>query len=97
MMYPLESSAEVAEFHENGGTPLKAIKYRCRDCSGGSKVDVRACSYADCPLHPFRLGKNPNRMMSAEQRLIAAARLKKIRAKRRRTRRQAPESLPRKL
>src|SRR5215470_9872701 len=70
-MYPLERRTQVGGFYEGGGTPLKAIKYLCRDCSGGSKVDVRACSYADCPLHPFRLGKNPNRRMSEEKRVAA--------------------------
>lgn len=79
MTYPLERETNLPGFHEGGGTPLKAIKYRCRDCSGGSKVDVRACSFGDCPLHPLRLGKNPNRRMSEEQRAAAAARLANVR------------------
>jgi len=75
-MYPLEDGMTVAEFHKNGGTGLKAIKRRCLDCSGGSKSEVRECRQSACDLHPFRLGKNPNRTMSPEQREIAAARLK---------------------
>lgn len=42
-------------------SPLKAIRLKCLDCSGGSKIGVKQCNEADCPLHPFRLGKNPNR------------------------------------
>jgi hypothetical protein len=33
-MHPLEDDMTVAEFHENGGTPLKAVERRCLDCSG---------------------------------------------------------------
>jgi hypothetical protein len=75
-MYPLEDPMTVAEFHRNGGTALKAIKRYCLDCSGGSKSEVRNCKCVACPLHPFRLGKNPNRRMRPNQREIAAARLR---------------------
>jgi hypothetical protein len=89
-IYPLEEPMTVAKFHENGGTPLKAIKRYYRDFSGGPRSEVRNCRDVDCSLHPFRLGNNPNRRMSAEQRMIAAAHLKKARAKRRRTGRPPP-------
>jgi hypothetical protein len=75
-IYPLEDATTAAEFHEKGGTALKAIRRRCIDCSGNSKSRVSDCSARTCPLHPFRLGTNPNRAMSPEQRKIAAARLK---------------------
>lgn len=42
-------------------TPLKAIKKYCFDCSGNSHNAVKFCHIDDCPLHPFRFGKNPNR------------------------------------
>jgi len=41
-------------------TPLKAIRAKCLDCCGSS-YEVSLCSCTDCALHPFRLGKNPNR------------------------------------
>jgi len=41
-------------------TPVKAIRLYCLECSGGSFKDVRECVIPDCPLYPFRLGKNPN-------------------------------------
>jgi hypothetical protein len=75
-MYPLEDGMTVAEFHEHGGTRIDAIVRRCLDCSGYSKSEVRDCRHVTCHLHPFRLGKNPNRKLSPEQSAIAAARLK---------------------
>ena len=41
-------------------TPLKAIRQKCLDCSGG-RSNVRNCAAIDCPLYQFRMGKNPNR------------------------------------
>lgn len=41
-------------------TPVKAIRKKCLDCSGDSRKEVRGCVISDCPLHPFRMGKNPN-------------------------------------
>jgi len=76
LMYPVEDGTTVTKFHEKGGTRLKAIKKKCRDCSGGVVAKVKDCQHFACELHPFRLGKNPNRAMSAEQRELAAARLK---------------------
>jgi len=31
----------------------------CSDCTGGKKAEVRACSFENCPLHPYRMGKRP--------------------------------------
>jgi hypothetical protein len=75
LVYPLEDKRTATDFH-GGSTSLKAIKRYCLDCSGGSKAEARNCQQVGCDLHPYRLGNNPNRKMSAEQREIAAARLK---------------------
>ena len=88
-VYPLEDMTAAADFQKTI-TRTKAIRRKCLDCAGGSRAEVRACPREECPLHALRLGKNPNRGMSAEQRLIAAARLKKVRAKRRRTKATIP-------
>jgi hypothetical protein len=37
---------------------LKAVRAKCLDCSGGSRVEVRDCPITKCDLYPFRLGKN---------------------------------------
>ena len=49
-------------------TPLKAIRAKCLDCSGGSRAGVDACEVTGCPLWPYRLGKLAwKREMSEEE------------------------------
>ena len=65
-------------------SPLKALRQRCLDCSGGSPNEVTLCAAESCPSWPFRLGKNPYRtvrVMTEEQRAEAAERLRKARVK----------------
>lgn len=38
-----------------------AIRAYCVGCMGGSVSDVRDCTSLTCPLHPFRMGKDPLR------------------------------------
>jgi hypothetical protein len=62
-------------------TPMKAIRAKCLDCNGNA-YEVKLCPCTDCPLWPFRLGKNPNikpRNLTDEQRKAAAERLKNAR------------------
>lgn len=40
-------------------SPAKAIRAKCLDCSVGDAIEVRMCPILDCPLYPFRFGKNP--------------------------------------
>ena len=42
-------------------TPIKAIRAKCLDCCCGQRNEVVVCPCADCPLYPYRFGKNPNR------------------------------------
>lgn len=42
-------------------TPIKAIRAKCLECSNYQPKEVRECIIPDCPLYPFRMGKNPNR------------------------------------
>jgi len=42
-------------------SPVKAIRQNCLECSNQAKGEVLNCAIPDCPLYPFRLGKNPNR------------------------------------
>jgi len=42
-------------------TPLKAIRAKCLDCSGGEYKEVRECPFdgkqdEECPLYPLRMG-----------------------------------------
>jgi hypothetical protein len=69
--------------HQRMG-PLKALRLRCIDCSGGSANEVRLCTAMQCPAWPFRMGKNPwrappsdklrahGRTLGRRQRLVTA-------------------------
>jgi hypothetical protein len=39
--------------------PLKAIREKCCDCSGGSEKEVRECPIKTCALWSYRMGKYP--------------------------------------
>ena len=34
----------------------KAIREKCKDCSGGSASERRLCTVTDCSLYPYRNG-----------------------------------------
>ena len=38
---------------------LKSIRLYCLDCTGGSKRDVRMCPISQCPMWPYRFGRQP--------------------------------------
>ena len=57
-MYPLEDTNKPPPSQMSN---LQRIRYRCVDCSGNSKMEVRECKFTDCDLYPFRMGRNPNR------------------------------------
>ena len=40
-------------------SPIRAIRAKCQDCSGGSEAEVRKCVALGCPLWPFRMGHSP--------------------------------------
>lgn len=42
-------------------TPIKAIRAKCLDCCCGQYKEVKLCPCSDCPLYPYRLGKDPHR------------------------------------
>jgi len=43
-----------------GRPSVKTIRKFCLECMGGSSKLVAECK-SDCPLHPYRFGKNPKR------------------------------------
>ena len=74
------------KFPETSNTnPVRAIRMKCVDCSGGSRTEAERCTVKTCALYPFRMGRNPFRAvreMTDEQRQAAAERLAKARAAR---------------
>lgn len=66
-------------------TPLKAIRAKCLECSGGRRSEVERCQIRECPLYAYRHGKNPNRKpreLTDAQRERLRAHLQKVRDKR---------------
>ena len=60
--------------------PVKVIREKCLDCCCGSWPEVEKCTAVRCPLHPWRMGKNPYRKpQSEEQRAASRERMKKMR------------------
>lgn len=69
-------------------TPLKAVRAKCLDCSGNSVTEVKLCPIKNCPLYPYRHGKNPKikkRELSEEQKAAFKERLAEARKKRRKS------------
>ena len=64
--------------------PVKAIRAKCLDCSTGAVSEIRECLIGNCPLYPFRLGKNPyrNQNLSEEARQARVERGRKMAAMR---------------
>lgn len=63
-------------------TPMKAIRAKCLDCCCDQREEVKLCTAQNCPLHPFRMGKNPykaKRELTAEQKAELTERLRKAR------------------
>ena len=57
----LPSKLSVPELLDLGHptAPIKAIRAKCVDCSGGMYSEVRKCVQHSCPLWPMRMGRNP--------------------------------------
>jgi len=54
-------------------TPIKAIRAKCIDCSGGQLSEVRLCPVTTCALWPYRMGKRPKREVAEPLREVAYA------------------------
>ena len=67
------------EVRENTNV-LRAIKLKCLDCSTYNINEIKECPVKECPLYPFRLGKNPfrKRELSEEERSKLSERMKNI-------------------
>jgi hypothetical protein len=40
-------------------SPIKAIRAKCIECSGGNMAEARLCALTHCALWAFRMGHNP--------------------------------------
>lgn len=57
----LPASIELRDLRDLGHpvSPIRSIRAKCLDCSGGSDAEVRKCTAIGCALWPFRMGSNP--------------------------------------
>lgn len=63
--------------------PVKVNREKCIDCCCGNMAEVSRCTAANCPLHPWRMGKNPYRKQrerTEEEKKALAERLARGRA-----------------
>lgn len=40
-------------------TPMRAIRKKCIECSGGQTSEVKYCKVKNCALYPYRSGHRP--------------------------------------
>ena len=62
--------------------PVKAIRAFCLECSCDQPSEVKWCPRTECPLYPFRMGKNPYRQrreMTEQEKQVLADRLREAR------------------
>ena len=74
------------EFHReviDNTNVLRAIRLKCLDCSSYNILEIKECPVKNCPLYPFRQGKNPfrKRELTDEQRQKIGERLNKAKTK----------------
>lgn len=55
----IESETDSKSDIATNTSPIKAIRLKCLDCCCWQYSEVKACTCTDCPLYPFRFGKNP--------------------------------------
>lgn len=67
-------------------TPLRAVRRRCLDCSGGSAAEVRICAFGPdhprnpCSLHPHRMrGGSRREVLTAEGKAALRERMAALR------------------
>lgn len=61
-----------------------AIRMKCLDCCCYQFNEIKACTISNCPLYPFRNGKNPfinspKRELTEEQKEVLRERLRALR------------------
>lgn len=75
----IKTLEELNEAVRQNQSIKEAVRLKCLDCSVYQYNEVRDCVVANCPLYPFRLGKNPfkKRNLTEEQRKEIGERLNK--------------------
>lgn len=58
---PHDTDALVNKYRKRIKNRATAIRSYCIICMGGEIASIRLCTSLTCPLHPFRMGKDPFR------------------------------------
>lgn len=40
-------------------TPVRAIRAKCFDCTGGQLSEIKNCDCVNCPLYPYKKARTP--------------------------------------
>lgn len=59
--YPSDQDSVVNKYKGRITNRATGIRAYCISCMGGAVAEVRMCASVTCPLHPFRMGKDPFR------------------------------------
>lgn len=63
--------AEIRQL-QHPESPIKAIRAKCIDCSGGNAAEARKCTAVNCPLWPMRMAVSPFHASSRSAKLQVA-------------------------
>lgn len=85
-MKQINSISTTEEFNQEvreNTNVLRAVHLKCYDCSAFSSKEIKECPVKECPLYPFRQGKNPfrKREVTDEERQKMRERLKQNKQK----------------
>ena len=63
--YIVYATGKPCPFYEyrmgNKRISVKIFRKFCLECMGGASLMVAECDKVNCPMHPYRFGKNPAR------------------------------------
>lgn len=59
----MDARKEVLSLIKKAGTPISAIRQKCRDCCCNQIKDINECPVVECPLWPYRYRKRPNNVV----------------------------------
>ena len=70
-METYSNRGKIIPLHKN---PIKVMRQFCWECMGWNINDIEGCTAPDCPLYPWRKGKNPYRKEKTAKQLSASKR-----------------------
>lgn len=75
---------DVRDNFDSPRNPVKVLRLKCRDCTNNQIAEIDNCTIRQCPVWPWRFGKNPYRIkkvMSEGEKERVRVRFAKLREK----------------